>query len=67
MQYINFFDFGISMIIQSSLQWLANQINNMIDTHRSDLESKKLGAIRSSKDPKVVWVSMIERPKTGHQ
>ena len=55
-------DWGLSSCICECLQWMMRNIAKLIERRRSDILSKRPGAIYSITDPKIVWVVALNRP-----
>ena len=57
----NYYNYGASQVIESSLHWLAKQIHIKLRQRKLDLFDKKPGTLLIE-DTKVIWVKMIKRP-----
>ena len=57
----DFFNFGVSKLLGITLNWLAKQLERMIESRKEKLSEERPGAI-SSIETKIIWVKMIERP-----
>ena len=53
------FDHGITHMLEKQLSWLLKQVNKYITRCRDDLHDKKLGALSSNFEPRVIWLKMI--------
>ena len=58
----NHLDYGIMHIIKEQLDWLFSKINKAIHRRQEDLKAKRGGAVSSSFEPRLIWVSMIQCP-----
>ena len=56
------FDYGVLHTIEDTLQWLLKKINQVIETRKQDLMGKRPGAVSTTSEPRLVWVSMLRRP-----
>ena len=56
------FDFGVNKILDDFLSYMFRQINKVIERRRIDLMYKRPGALPSSFEPRIIWVTMINRP-----
>ena len=59
---LDYFDFGVTEILDDCLYWLVKEINKIFEIRRDDLKSKKLGSLSTATEPRVIWVAMIHRP-----
>ena len=60
------FNFGISNIIHMVSKFLFSNIAGIFCHRKEQLLSKKPEGIGNSKHPKIIWVSMINRPRTDN-
>ena len=58
---IKYYDYGVSKIIGSTLEWLVREIDRLITTKKIDLAKIRPGAVISS-EPKIIWITMLGRP-----
>ena len=54
------FELGVFHLLEEQLQWLFTQVQKSITRRREDILSKRAGAVSSSFEPRVIWVSMIK-------
>ena len=59
--YMNYFQWGVSFAFGAQLDWLLSQIERAIEAKKEGLSQMKPGAIAPG-EPKVVYVKMIQRP-----
>ena len=59
------FDCGVKKIMPECLQWLQRTITQNIETRRDDLKKKKPGALFDSREPGIVWIEAVPRPKNS--
>ena len=57
----DFFNFGVSKLLGITLNWLAKQLECLIDIRKEQLSNKRPGALYMV-DPKIIWVKMLDRP-----
>ena len=57
---INFFQYGINMIIGKCLNWLINSIDRALETKKEELRRRHHGSVVAA-EPKVIWVKMINK------
>ena len=55
-------NFGIQQILSETLDWLARNVDKVIDLRREDVRMKRPGAISSSGEPRLIWTKMVVRP-----
>ena len=60
---INMFDYGITTLIETNINWLLDQMARTIITRREDLKNKRSGTAPAFL-PRVFWVEMLQRPYT---
>ena len=58
----NVFDYGMTETLTDALKWLLININYVIETRKEDLYGKCPGAVTQSKEPRIIWVTMLKRP-----
>ena len=58
---INYYDYGISKIIQRCLEWVLCEFDCIIEARKEDLLKKRPGAV-CALEPKIIWVKMIDCP-----
>ena len=61
---ISRFSYGVSNVIHTDSKYLFDEITVLLKHRKEDLLSKKMGAIASMKESKIIWVEMIDRPPT---
>ena len=54
-------DFGIGSILTKWVQWLWRMLDRLIETRKQDLFAKRPGSV-AGRDPRIIWIKMIERP-----
>ena len=57
---IKYYDFGVSRIIGTCVEWLIREIDRITTTRKLDLSRKRAGSVVPS-EPKIVWIAMIVR------
>ena len=62
---INIFDYGAAQAFKDMMKWLLINLNNLIETRKSDLVSKCPRVVSTSPEPRLIWVQMIRRPDTS--
>ena len=55
-------NFSIQRIITDLLDWLARNVDKVIDLRKEDVRLKRPGAISSSGEPRLIWTKMVPRP-----
>ena len=60
-EYINFFGFGISSILDSTIGWLVTQCNRIINTRFQKLAEFQLGCVCEG-EPRLIWIKIINSP-----
>ena len=60
LKYIGNFEFGVSIMSGSAINWIANQIDRATECRKDDLIRCKPGAVCAN-EPKFVWVKMFNR------
>ena len=58
---INYFEFGISKILESAIKWVVTNMQRAIEAKKQNMLQIRLGAVESTK-PKFVWVKMLSHP-----
>ena len=56
------YDYGISRTLEDTLKWLLININEAINTRKDDLMKKRAGAVSSSSEQCIIWVTMLKHP-----
>ena len=59
---IKHYDYGVSKIIGSGLEWLVQEIDRLITTKKIDLARIWPGVVIAS-EPKVIWITMMGHPQ----
>ena len=54
-------DYGIKEMLSKWVTWIWKMLDRLIEIRKQDLFAKRPGAV-GSKDPKVIWIKMIDRP-----
>ena len=62
LEAIDFFNFGITKILGTCLNWLAKQFERMLESRHENIFKKCPGALRLE-ETKLIWVKMICRPQ----
>ena len=62
---IGLFDYGESRSIEDTLKWLLININRVFELRKTDLLAKKVGAVSSSAEPRLIWVTLAKKTR-GH-
>ena len=60
-EYIDFFGFGISSILDMTIGWMVTQFNRSIDARFQRLAEIKMGYVREG-EPKLIWMKIINSP-----
>ena len=55
----DFFNLGVSELLGITVNWLAKQLERLIDNRKEQLTDKRIGAL-SLINPKIIWVKMLE-------
>ena len=55
--------FGVKLTLCKILTWLMDEILRFINIRKEDIRSKKPGALASSAEPRIVWCSILQRPR----
>ena len=55
-------NFGIQCILSDMLEWIARNIDKVIDLRCEDVRLKRPGAIALSGKPRLIWTQMLVRP-----
>ena len=63
----NVFDYGVTRILEDIIKYLLININQAIEVHKEDLKGKRMGAISTAVEPRIIWVKMIVRPQTSNK
>ena len=63
---ISLCDYGIAEILEDNLKWLLININRQIELRQIDLRNKRIGALGSTSEPRLIWVTMLCRPENSH-
>ena len=58
----NFFSFGVTKVFGTTVNWLARQIERLIEARREELCKKCPGSIHAN-ETRMIWVKMIPRPQ----
>ena len=48
------------------MKWFLININRNIELRKNDLIKKHPGAVSTSAEPRLIWVTMLKRPATSH-
>ena len=62
----NDLDYDISKEFESVTNWLTRQVEIVVHRKKTQILARKPGAIGAESDPTVIYIDMIERPKTMH-
>ena len=57
----NYSEKGTDHIIEQSLKFLIREINTAFDIRKDEICNKKPGAMSTALEPRIIWVSMINR------
>ena len=60
-KFIDFYEYGVSKMIGTMLEWLIENLNNEITWKKNNMKEKRPGAV-TSLEPKIIFVKMIDRP-----
>ena len=63
--FINYFAYGISMISGRCLNWLINEVDQVIEARKDHLCRRRGGTVNLS-EPKIIWLAMMNRPNTSY-
>ena len=55
-------DCGLKRMLDEFSHWLHKNINSNIETRKNDIQGKKPGAIATSAESRIVWVTALHRP-----
>ena len=55
-------NFGVNILLEEVLDWLARNIDRAIDLRKEDMRGKRIGSIVSSGEPRIIWVVMVTSP-----
>ena len=58
-------DAASAMVISATLHYIIKQLDMVINRYKQDFTDKKPGALLGAQYPKIIWVRMIKRPKSG--
>ena len=58
----NVFDFGVSETLEDIIKWLLININRCVELRKEDLRGRRPRAISTEAEPRLIWVSMLQRP-----
>ena len=59
LEMLNFFDFGVSLMISKCLYWLIRKVDKTVQARHEALIAKKPGSVPDS-EPKIVWAQISE-------
>ena len=59
---LNYFEYGISELLDTCVYWLVKEFNRMFEARREDIHQKKPGALSTATEPRIIWVAMLPRP-----
>ena len=63
-QYANsldLFNYGIKDVLAKWISWFLHSVDKHLNIRKDDLFNKRPGAF-AGKDPKIIWVKMLDRP-----
>ena len=55
-------DYGFKKLFRVALDWVMSEIGKALATRKEDLRSKCGGALSTSAEPRIIWVSTIRHP-----
>ena len=55
------YDYRVTKTVEDLCKWLLINTNSAVETRKSDLLSKRQGAISSTSEPRIVWTLMSKR------
>ena len=58
--------FGIRFMLETSIEYIMKEVNRLISRWKDDLKHKRVGALSSSTEPRVIWTTVIKRPFNTH-
>ena len=58
--FINFFSFGISIMLGKCLTWLVTTVECVIEGKKDEMRQRRPGSVTYA-EPKFIWVKMINR------
>ena len=59
---VNFDEFGMGQILFEQVDWLAKNMETVLDLRKEDIKYKNPGALWSNAEPRIIWVKMLTRP-----
>ena len=59
---LKYLDFGVIHMLDKIMEWLFRQLKKGIDRRRQNLHDTRAGALASSFEPRLIWITMIDRP-----
>ena len=64
---VNVYDFGASTIFTDVLKWLLININNALEYREQQLVTIRPGAVSTTSEPRLVWVTMLRCPSNTNR
>ena len=55
---LNFFEFGISAILEAALRWTVTNMNRAVEAKKQNMINSKPGLVEAN-EPKMIWMKMI--------
>ena len=60
------FDHGVKSLMKDGLEWMMKNMLRLLDTRKEDIRNKRPGALSTSAEPRLIWVTTMFRPKDVH-
>ena len=60
------FDFGVRITLEYMIHWIIKEIDKVIYRRKTDLRAKRPGAIAGHGEPRLIFCSILERPRNTH-
>ena len=57
------YDYGVTHTLEDTIKWFLININLVLETQKQDLMTRRPGAVASSVEPRLIWVTMLCCPE----
>ena len=59
-------EFGVKLALMKMVNYISNELIKAINCRKDDIKMKRPGGLASSGEPRLIWVSVVHRPKNTH-
>ena len=60
-------DYGFKKVYRIGVEWVMNEFNRILDSRKEELRNKRPGALSTSAEPRLIWVTTMRRLFNIHE